>query len=276
MKNTDKVTLSFGQLKKLISEASIFNVDNVVDGNKLVKEAIKKIEETTHDAETIQKLQEQLKMFTAKAVEQAREAKAEKSAADALVKKYSKPLDDAAKSMAEIIGTSETVFFSAIENGRKVGLILNYAKKPVSQEDAYKEIFKLLQSPKFVAQHEKLHGLSKHMIAILQDALNVLKEMGLFEPDQIVRKAQGLYSLEPGEDEFQPLKEGLFGGIGEKFISALKKIGDWFTGFINKFTRHEERYVEELEEWNDYLIEIKNELKNARISESKKAKKFRK
>lgn len=259
--DSTKITLSIGQIKRLITEASKFDPEFVEDGNKLVNEAIRELKKTTDSIEQVQELQNLLKMFTADAIEKARQAKAAKSAAMRLVKRDSDPLDDAAKRLAEIIKTDEDVFFSARKAGRKVGIILTTVKKVISQDDSNAAILERLQDPDFIRKNEKLRNLSERMLTILEEARDQLREIGFFDKgeEQFVRKAQGLYSLD--DDEFSPLKEdNIFTRFGGKIISMLRKAGEWIQGFLPKFTRQENRYISELQSWEEYITDFGKDL----------------
>ena len=263
MKLTDstKITLSFGQIKRLITEASKFDPEFVEDGNKLVNEAIRELQKTTDSIEKVQEMQNLLKMFSADAIEKARQAKAAKSAAMRLVKRDSDPLDNAAKRLAEIINTDEDVFFSARKAGRKVGIILTTVKKIISQDDSNMAILERLQDPDFIRKNEKLRGVSEKMLAILEEARDQLNEIGFFDrgEEQFVRKAQGLYSLE--DDEFTPLKEdNFFSNVGKSIVSMVKKAGIWLQRFLPKFERQQKRYVSELQDWEDYITDFGKDL----------------
>lgn len=252
--DSTKVTLSLGQIKRLINEASKFDPEFVEDGNKLVNEAIRDLKKTTESIERVEEYRKLLKMFTADAIEKARQAKAAKSAAMRLVKRDSDPLDNAAKRLAEMLETNEDVFFSAQESGRKVGLILTTVKKVISQDDSNAAILERLQDPDFIRRNERLRGLSERMLAILEEARDQLRDIGFFDKGEelYVRKAQGLYSLD--DDEFTPLKEDSFvTRLGGKVVSMIRKAAAWIQGFLPTYARQENRYVAELKNWEDFM-----------------------
>lgn len=267
--DSTKVTLTLNQIKRLVKEASKFDPELVADGNKLVNEAIKQLEKTTDGIEKVTEYRDLLKKFTSQAIEKARQAKAAKSAADAMVKTDAKPLDDAAKRLADLLQTNEDVFFSARENGHKVGIILTTVKKVISQDDSNAAILERLQDPEFIRKNEKLRGLSERMLTILEEARDQLREIGFFDKgeEELTRKAQGLYSLD--DDEFIPLKEGFVERLGGKIMAMLRKAGEWIRGFLPSYARQETRYVSELEEWNNYLEDLEQQIRPA-VAESRK------
>lgn len=269
-----KRTITFNQLKRLVREAkSVYVPGLVADGNKIVKEAIKTMEQNAESIEKIDRLRELVGRFTAQAVEKARQAKAASSAAAAQVKRDAKPLDDAAKELAETLDINGDVFFSAKQNGQKVGLILTTIKPVISQDISNEDILQRLEDPKFIANNEKLKGISQRMIAMLEEARDQLREIGFFDKgdDKLTRKAQGLYTLDDDEDEFIPLKEGFkdfMGKVGAGFMRAIRKVGEWFQRtFLPDYSKQEAEYVETLDEWNRYVSELEQETRNMAVAE---------
>ena len=268
-----KVTLTLGQIKRLVKEASKFDPELVADGNKLVKEAIKTMEQNAENIEKIDRLRELVGRFTSEAVEKARQAKAASSAAAAQVKADAKPLDDAAKELATTLDINGDVFFSAKQNGQKVGVILTTVKKVISQDQSNAAILERLEDPEFIANNEKLRGISQRMIAMLEEARDQLREIGFFDKgeEELTQKAQGLYTLDDDEGEFTPLKEGfkdIMGKVGAGFMRAIRKVGEWFQRtFLPDYSEQEAEYVETLDEWNGYVAELEREVRGMAVAE---------
>ena len=269
-----KVTLTFGQLNRLVKEAkSKFDTELVSDGNKLVKEAIETLEQNAENIEKITRLRELLSKFTGTGFEKARQAKAASSAAAAQVKADSKPLDDAAKEITEMLKINNDVFFSAKQNGRKVGIIVTYVKPTISQDDSNEAILKRLEDPNFLANNKQLAGISEEALAILEKARDLLRKAGLFNkgPDKLVPKAQGLYEIDPETDEFVPLREGFkdfIGRVGSGIKSTIRQVGEWFQRvFLPRYSRKEEKLVEVLDKWNEYVSELASEVRGAQVAE---------
>lgn len=268
-----KVTLTLGQIKRLVKEASKFKPSATKNGTELAMVEIEKLKQTAENVEKVQHLRELVGKFTTEAVERARQAKAEKSAADNLVKTYAKPLDDAAKELAATLELQGDVFFAAQDSIRtvdEVGLILTRTKSVISQDDSNAAILARLEDPDFIKNNEKLQEISKHMIAMLEDARDQLREIGFFDKGDTVYvpKAQGLYHKNTNKDEFTTLKEGFFGRIGDAFMRAIRKVGEWFQRtFLPDYSEQEAEYVETLDEWNRYVAELEQETRGMAVAE---------
>ena len=240
MKENSKITLTIGQLRKLVKEARI-DPDSVMDGNEMVEKIIDEMKKVGDQAEQIAQMEQLLAKFSKKTVEKALAAKELSAAARAAVKADSKPLDQAAKQLADLIGADNNVFFSVKMKTERIGVLLTRA----SSELSYSKIVTKLTDPDFLEEHKKMQKLGKDLIDLLDKAKAMLSSEEL--------KASwtaDLYSQDPDTGDMQHLEEGFMDGIKD----AFHKVVDWFGNVFNKLLpRKQEEYAVAAESYDGML-----------------------
>jgi phosphopantetheinyl transferase (holo-ACP synthase) len=226
--------------KKSVKEARI-DPDSVMDGNEMVQKILGEMKEVGEDAEKIEKMEELIAKFSKKTMEKAIAAKDLRAAARAAVKADCKPLDQAAKQLADMIGADSNVFFSVKMKTERIGVLLTRS----ADELSYGKIAAKLTDPEFLEEHKKMRKLGKELIALLEKAKEMLGDDALK-----ASWSADLYSQDPDTGDMQHLEEGFMDGIKD----AFHKVVDWFGNVFNRLLpRKQEEYAVAAESYDGML-----------------------